>query len=271
MHEDGHVMSSGCIRDPNVLIAFQPIERFASATQQSLIHLEPNAVHLWGIELDGPPLCLDRCAGWLDEGERQRAARFVRKDLQRLYILAHGGLRAVLSTYLGVEPNHVAIERTATGKPFLAKDRQDQPTITFNLSHAHGRALIAVSSGQEVGVDLESVRAEVNASALSERYFARSEHAAIMQAPEEQRITRFFRYWVAKEALLKAQGIGLRGLSDCEILLEANGVNSDIHIRLGAHFTNPLRVCLLACENGWEAAVAAQDLDRVKQYGSISE
>lgn len=264
-------MSSGRVRDPNILIAFQPIERLASATQQDLIHLEPYAVHLWGIELDGPALCLDRCAGWLDEVEQQRAARFVRKDLQRLYMLAHGGLRAVLSTYLGVAPNHVEIVRTATGKPFLRKDRQDQSTITFNLSHAHGRALIAVSNGQEVGVDLESVRSEVNASALSERYFSRSEHAAIMQAPEEQRTTKFFRYWVAKEALLKAQGIGLRGLSDCEIFLEADGVSADIRPRLGAHFTNPLRVRLLRCEKGWEAAVAARDLDRVQQYGSPPE
>lgn len=270
-HEDGNLMSSERIRDPNVLIAFQPIERLASATQQDLIHLEPYAVHLWGIELDGPPLCLERCAGWLNEAERQRAARFVRTDLQRLYMLAHGGLRAVLSRYLGVAPNHVAIYRTATGKPFLTKDRQDHPTITFNLSHAHGRALIAVSNGQEVGIDLESVRSEVNASALSERYFSSSEHTAIMQLTQTQRAKRFFRYWVAKEALLKAQGIGLRGLSGCEIFFETDGANPDIHARLGAHFTNPLQVRLLRCETGWEAAVAAPNLDRVKQYGSLME
>ncbi|MDH4079616.1 MAG: hypothetical protein OEU68_07365, partial [Nitrospira sp.] len=155
-----------------MLTSFLSIEHLIGAEVPDCIPIEPSAVHLWGIELDGPPQCLERCAGWLDEVEQQRAARFVRKDLQRQYKLAHGGLRAVLSTYLGVAPNHVAIDRTATGKPFLTRDRQDQPTITFNLSHAHGRALIAVSNGQEVGVDLESVRSEVNASALSERYFS---------------------------------------------------------------------------------------------------
>jgi 4'-phosphopantetheinyl transferase len=86
-----------------------------------------------------------------------------------------------------------------------------------------------------------------------------------MQAPEEQRAMRFFRYWVAKEALLKAQGIGLRGLSDCEIFLEANGVDMEVRTRLGDQFPDTLQVRLLPCENGWEAAVAAQSVDSVKQ------
>ena len=173
----------------------------------------------------------------------------------------------MLSRYLGVTPDAVALDRSATGKPFLTKERRDRSAITFNLSHAHGRALIAVSQAQEVGVDLEFVRSDVEVAKLSERYFTRSEHTAIMQATEEQRATRFFRYWVAKEALLKAQGIGLQGLPDCEIFLEADGVDTEVRVRLGAQFTHPLRVRLLPCEKGWEAAVAAQRLDSVKQCG----
>jgi 4'-phosphopantetheinyl transferase len=134
------------------------------------------------------------------------------------------------------------------------------------LSHAHDRALIAVSNAQEVGVDLELVRPDVEVANLSERFFTRSEHAAIMQTNEEHRATTFFRYWVAKEALLKAQGIGLLGLPDCEIFLEADGVGTNVRARLGAQFSNMLRVRLLPCEKGWEAAVAAQRLDSVKPW-----
>ena len=205
--------------------------------------------------------------GWLDEVERLRAARLVREDIRQRYILAHGGLRAVLSRYVGVNPDVVALDRGATGKPFLSRELRGRSAITFNLSHAHDRALIAVSKAQEIGVDLEFVRADIEVVNLSKRFFTPAEHTAIMQEAEERRATEFFRYWVAKEALLKAQGIGLGGLPDCEIFLEADKVDTDVRTRLGAQFSHALQVRLLPCEKGWEAAVAAQHLDRVKQCG----
>ena len=172
----------------------------------------------------------------------------------------------MLRKYLGALPDKIVLGRSATGKPFLTGDLRDRFAITFNLSHAHGRALIAVSKGQEIGVDLELVRSDVEVTKLSERYFTRSEHTTIMQTAEKQRAARFFRYWVAKEALLKAQGIGLQGLSDCEIFLEAEGVDTEVRARLGVQFPDTLRVRLLPCEKGWEAAVAAPRLDSVKQF-----
>lgn len=250
-----------------MLISFQSLERLTDISHLDRIRLEPNTVHLWAIELDGSSHCLERCRGWLDEVERHRAARLVREDTRQRYVLAHGGLRVVLGRYLGVTPDMVALDRSPTGKPYLRREQRDRSAITFNMSHAHDRALMAVSQAQEVGVDLEFVRSEVEVAKLSERYFSRSEHTAIMQASEEQRATRFFRYWVAKEALLKAQGIGLQGLSDCEIFLEADGVDTEVPVRLGAQFTHTLLVRLLPCEKRWEAAVAAQRLDSVKQYG----
>jgi 4'-phosphopantetheinyl transferase len=250
-----------------VLISFQAIERLLCAKRHGPINLEPNAVHLWGIEIDGSRRCLERCMGWLDEVERLRAARLVREDIRQRYILAHGGLRAVLSRYLGINPDVVTLDRSATGKPFLSRKLRDESAITFNLSHAHNRALIAVSQAQEIGVDLEFVRSDVEVADLSRRFFTHSEHTAIVRETEERRATKFFRYWVAKEALLKAQGIGLRGLPDCEIFFEAGEADTDVRTRLGAQFPTILQVRLLPCEKGWEAAVAAQHLNQVKQCG----
>jgi 4'-phosphopantetheinyl transferase len=159
------------------------------------------------------------------------------------------------------------LDRSATGKPFLTGELRDRWAVTFNLSHAHGRALIAVSQTQDVGVDLEYVRADIEVADLSKRFFTPTEHAAIMKCVEEQRTKKFFRYWVAKEALLKAQGMGLQGLPDCEIFFEAGKSDTDIRVRLGARFPHTLQVRLLPCEKGWAAAVAAQRLDAVKQCG----
>jgi 4'-phosphopantetheinyl transferase len=253
----------------NVLISFQSIEHLTGTQRQDYPSLELNAVHLWGIELDGSPACLERCARWLDEDEQRRAMRMVREEDRRRYVLAHGGLRAVLSRYLGIGPDVLKICRREAGKPSLTGELQDPPTITFNMSHAQGRALIAVSKGQEVGVDLERVRPDIEVAKLSERFFASSEHAAIMQSAQERRATSFFRYWVAKEALLKAQGIGLRGLSQCEIYLGADGVGAEVLVPVGSLVQNKLRVRLLTCDEGWEAAVAGQRVDSVAQCGLV--
>ena len=259
-------MPHGRIQDRDVLISFQPIEQVMGTEWQGHSGLELQAVHLWGIDLDGTSRCRERCAEWLDEEERHRAARLVREEDRQRYVLAHGGLRAVLSRYLGITPDAVELRRSEAGKPFVTRKLRGQ-SVTFNMSHAHGRALIAVSMGQEVGVDLERIRLEVEVEKLSERYFACSEHASIMQLTEAQRAPRFFRYWVAKEAVLKAQGIGLRALSQCEILLGADGVYAEVLATEGSQLQDNWKVCALSCDEGWEAAVAARGTGWVVQSG----
>jgi 4'-phosphopantetheinyl transferase len=260
-------LSNVCIQDGDVLISFQSIEHLTGFERQGPTNLEPNTVHLWGVELDGSPRCLEQCAQWLDEEEQHRAARLVREGDRQRYVLAHGALRIVLSRYLGLSPDLLELYRSEAGKPSLTRESRGQPAITFNMSHAHGRALIAVSKGQEVGVDLERIRSDVAVAKLSERFFAPSEHATIMQSTQEQRAARFFRYWVAKEAVLKAQGIGLRALNQCEILLGADGVGAEVLVPVGSLLQDNWRVRLLSCGEGWEAAVAAQEVDWVAQCG----
>jgi 4'-phosphopantetheinyl transferase len=122
--------------------------------------------------------------------------------------------------------------------------------------------------GQEVGVDLERIRPDIDVVKLSERYFAPSEHTRVMQADQEQRAERFFRYWVSKEAVLKAQGVGLQALSQCVVLLGADGAGAEIQVPEGSRLQDDWTVRLLSCGEGWEAAVAAQGKDWVVQCGA---
>ena len=251
------------------VMAFPSIEVIATAGWSVPIWMGDRTIHVWGFSLDGSLSFVEQCRSWLSEDERGRAARFIRQQDHVQFVLGHGGLRAVLSRYLGIGPDVVELYRNEGGKPSLRSELGGQPAITFNMSHAHGRTLIAVSKGQEVGVDLERIRSDIEVAKLSERYFAPSEYATIMQLTQEQRAARFFRYWVAKEAVLKAQGIGLRALSQCEILLGADGVGAEVLVPVGSPLQDNWRVRLLSCDEGWEAAVAAQGMDWVAQCGLV--
>ena len=249
------------------VMAFPSIEVIATAGWSVPIWMEDRTIHVWGFSLDGSVSFLEQCRSWLSEDERGRAARFIRRQDHVQFVLGHGGLRAVLSRYLGIGPDVVEMYRSEAGKPSVRSELGGQSAITFNMSHAQGRALIAVSKGQEVGVDLERIRSDVEVANLSERYFASSEHAAIMQLTQEQRAARFFRYWVAKEAVLKAQGVGLRALSQCEVLMSADGIGAEVLVQAGVPLQDDWRIRFLSCGEGWEAAVAAQGVDWVVQCG----
>lgn len=263
------MISNVCGLEGAVVISFQSIEPMTGTEWLGHSRLEGDVVHLWGIELDGSSHCLERCAQWLDKEEQHRAGRLVREEDRQRYVLAHGGLRTVLSRYLGVDPGVVELCRDEVGKPFVTRKSRGQSLITFNMSHAQGRALIAVSQGQEVGVDLERIRSDIEVVKLSERYFATSEHAVIMQSAQEERAAKFFRYWVAKEAVLKAQGIGLQALHQCEILLGTERADAEVLVPEGSPLHSNWRVRPLFCGEGWEAAVAAQGRDWVVQSAPV--
>jgi 4'-phosphopantetheinyl transferase len=114
-------------------------------------------------------------------------------------------VRTVLGAYLGLAPRQVKIAAGAHGKPFV-----DSPAAPcFNVSHSHGLAVIAVTAGFEVGVDLELVDDRVDVAAIARRFLSKEEAAALAALAPAARRTAFFRLWTRKEAHAKASGTGL--------------------------------------------------------------
>ena len=97
----------------------------------------------------------DRLPAALAPDVLARADRFAFPHDRRRYVAAHGALRAILGGYLNTTPAGVPIRYTPQGKPYLAPPSSD---IRFNLSHSGELALIAVTRGREVGVDVERIR-----------------------------------------------------------------------------------------------------------------
>jgi 4'-phosphopantetheinyl transferase len=87
--------------------------------------------------------------------------------------------------------------------------------IYWSLSHKE-RFVAAVVGWQPVGVDLEMLRG------FSRALFARVAAPAEWDLAPRRDDRLLLRYWTAKEAVLKAVGVGLTGLSRCRVIAIEN-------------------------------------------------
>ena len=85
--------------------------------------------------------------------------------------------------------------------------RGGREDLRFNLSHSGGLALVAVTAGREVGVDLEVARRRVDELAIAARVLGGAQAARL--AADPRRASEFMRAWVAHEAAVKCRGPGL--------------------------------------------------------------
>ena len=238
------------------IITFPSIEGLTTVDRLAPLTLDDRVVYVWGFSLDGSAVALECCRAWLSEEERTRAARFIREEDQTRYTFAHGCLRALLARYIGLDPAALRLPVGSTGKPTLL-DQQGHPhALCFNLSHSHGRMLIAVAQGQDVGVDIEQMRGKVEVVKLAERFYAPSEYQEIKSRSGFDQVQQFYRYWVAKEAVLKGQGVGILSLHACEILTPVDVMNSQVRLSEGSALQPGWTVRWLACGAGWQGAVA---------------
>lgn len=252
-------------------LSFQPAEELVAADMGDRLEVQRSDVHIWGVTLEASDRCLTQCSGWLSPDEHLRTARFLREEHRRRYILAHGALRSVLSRYCGVAPASLKFSRTPSGKPTLPAASVDRRRLSFNLSHSAGRALIAVASGQEIGVDLDQLHGDLDAAKLARRFFTKAEHLAIMKLPPEQQRPAFIRYWVAKEAVLKGQGVGLPSLEGCEIEFASSGDQAQVRTSADSSMQPGWWVCMIPCGSGWGGAVAALGNEWTVKYVGLRE
>ncbi|MGE0070108.1 MAG: 4'-phosphopantetheinyl transferase superfamily protein [Thiomonas sp.] len=162
-------------------------------------------VHVWEIDLRHPPAC---AFDLLDAAEQERARRFVFAVDQSRFIAAHGWTRQILGRYLKRAPQDLQFVLGPYGKPALTGHSGDA-TLCFNLSHSLDKALLAVSHGVPLGVDIEAIRPDLPDSALASSLLSADEFAELAQLPPRQRTGVFFACWTRKEACMKALGLGL--------------------------------------------------------------
>ncbi len=167
-------------------------------------------VHVWWATCSDVTSLQPRLRQLLLPHDRARVARVTLPEARERLICSHGLVQALLAGYLNVAAGAVPMQFGAGGKPAVAAPT-GRDSVRFNLSHTDHGILMAFARGREVGVDVETLRRTVRADEVSERFFHADEVARLKAVPEGQRHGQFFRYWTAKEAVLKATGQGLAG------------------------------------------------------------
>jgi 4'-phosphopantetheinyl transferase len=164
-------------------------------------------VHLHLISLDCTQAELDRLGSFLTDAEMQRANRLIDRQRRERALAGRGLLREMLGGYLGEEPGSILLSEGEFGKLHLS-EHQESESISFNLSHAGNRLLLALCIGCEIGVDMELVRQDLPYRAMAERYFSAQEQGELFSLPEDGQLPAFYRCWTRKEAYLKGTGTG---------------------------------------------------------------
>ena len=189
--------------------------------------LEPGQVHVWRMDLLQPDEVLDRFWTTLEGDETDRANRFHFEKHRRAFVVGRGFLRDVLSRYLDAKPALLRFLYGPYGKPALNGEHK-RTRLRFNMSHSHNLALLAVTEDNQIGVDVEYMRADFATADIAQRFFSRAEVACFSALAEEERVAAFFRCWTRKEAFIKATGKGLSQSLDAFDVTFAPGVAAEL-------------------------------------------
>lgn len=229
---DGHA-SSG----------FHPCHSISMLAHNPIPALAPAAIHLWFLDLtkndqDGHFLAC------LNPEEQHRAERFLAETARLSFIRARGRLKTLLGQYLDIEPRAVTFIHNDHGKPRLADTLENQGLV-FNISHSGDYAVFAFARDIALGVDIELPKPRLDLQGLTDYCLAPEELAQWQRLPAAEQLTGFIRFWVCKEAFVKAAGRGIAlgltkvcvrgGCDGFEYIPEAYGLAQDWRLTEWAH------------------------------------
>ncbi len=171
---------------------------------------QPQIANVSVVLLDVCRSHLEDFAVTLPADELAQAGHYRSREDSERYIIARALIRLLCADQLGIVPRAVGLLRTPGGKPYVTPADSKQK-IEFNVSHSGNCVMIAWSKSGPVGVDVEAAKPTLYASLreMATTAFSPAEFAVWRAVKNEDALATFYRIWVRKEAILKANGIGI--------------------------------------------------------------
>lgn len=146
----------------------------------------------------------------LTAAERARATRLRHRPARRSFVWARAIAKLAVMHATGQPAGQVVFRATCRhcGGPHGRLMVDDAlGTLYVSISHSSSRVAVAITREYPCGVDVEQVA--LRGDRLPLTALAPTERAVLQRLPRTRRLASFIRYWVRKEALLKATGDGL--------------------------------------------------------------
>jgi 4'-phosphopantetheinyl transferase len=167
---------------------------------------------------------------YLSEDERIRADRLKIDEKKKQFVITRGALKKLLSNSLDKPGENIEISYGEYKKPFI-KEKINNKTVEFNVSHSGDYALIAITLKNKVGIDIEKINYDIDYSSLSNRFFSQQENKELLNIDKSKQLEVFYRVWARKESFIKAIGKGVAfGLDNFSVSIdEVNNTQIKIH------------------------------------------
>lgn len=177
-------------------------------SQNSAQPLNSDEIHVWHVGLAQPGLSEQTLRTLLSAEEQETADRFRFAADRRRFIIRRAVRRSLLARYLDRPAQGVSFCSGRHGKPGL-DPTIDLADLRFNCSHSRDHALLALTRGREIGIDVAWHDPALSPQELLPTVFSPHEQLALAQQPPALQAQAFFNAWTRKEAYVKAIGLGL--------------------------------------------------------------
>lgn len=151
----------------------------------------------------------------LDADEHLRLTKFKSATFKSHFARSHAMLRRILGKCLNIPAKDIKIATDINSKPYCGPNNLGF-SVFFNLSHSQCSVAVAIAENGQVGVDIEELSSieRLDCSQLHGlgSVFSEDETKTLMGLPKLLRSRTILQYWTRKEAVSKANGLGLRSM-----------------------------------------------------------
>lgn len=193
--------------------------------RRTQIKLMQEEVHIWCIRWKEVIPVFEYYQLMLDQKEKEKMEEYYFYEDRMRYVAGKVITKLVLIQYL--EEEEISFLSHKFGKPYY-KSISGKQDIEFNISHSGEMILVAFSRDAKIGVDIQEI---IDCSEYLEIARSFFEPEEVKNIEESNSKELFFQYWSAKEAYLKAIGVGLlKGMSFFSVkdgVIKENGRKKD--------------------------------------------